>query len=93
MGFTLTSIILAVLLGAISYFSWHRNRTASLISGFICVIVSAVAIIASFALTVSWIFKALPIVILILAVVLVYLILTRNKGKNAPKNSGVSNVG
>lgn len=82
MGFTVTTIVIAVLAGVGAYFSWNENRLVSLACGVVCAIASAIATIAAFVWAVAVVFKLLPIILLVIAIWLIYRAVAKRRGES-----------
>ncbi|AKK11674.1 hypothetical protein [Corynebacterium uterequi] len=72
MGITATSIVVAVLAGIGSYYSWNNNKPLSMILGIVTMLAGTVGAVGAFFHALGLIFKLLPILLMILGAWWVY---------------------
>lgn len=77
MGLTTTAIVIAVLAGIGTYYSWNNNKGLSMGLALVTAIAGAVGTIGAFFWALGVVFKLLPLILLALGVWFIYRHLTR----------------
>lgn len=90
MGFTTTAIVIAVLAGIGTYFSWNSNKALSMGLAVLTAIAGALGLIGAFFWALGVFFKLLPLALLIFGIWLIYRVATGNSGNSGNSRDSTS---
>lgn len=82
MGFTVTAIVIAVLAGIGTFYTWDRNKGLSMGLAVITLLAGAVGTVGAFVAALSFFFRILPILLMVGGVWLIWKVIQKNRGRD-----------
>lgn len=80
MGFTVTAIVIAVLAGIGTFYTWDRNKGLSMGLAVITLLAGAVGTIGAFVAALGLFFRILPLLLMVGGIWLIWKVIQKNRG-------------
>jgi CHASE2 domain-containing sensor protein len=82
MGFTVTAIVIAVLAGIGTFYTWDRNKGLSMGLAVITLLAGAAGTVGAFVAALSFFFRILPILLMVGGIWLIWKVIQKNRGRD-----------